>query len=183
VRQVDFFEVLEKRRSVRAFTSEPVTAGELGAILKAVGSAPSAGNLQAYEVVAVRDRAKVAELAGATAGQTFIAGAQVCLVFLANPARSAVDYGQRGRSLYCVQDATIAACHAHLACAALGLSSVWVGAFADDAVRRAVAAPRDLVPVCVLPIGRPAETPKPTTRRALSDLVHEEKLGAPWPGR
>jgi nitroreductase len=175
VRSVDFFDVLSRRRSVRAFTSDPVTAEELDAVLEAISSAPSAGNLQAFEVVAVRDRERIAEVAKAAAGQTFIEGAQVCLVFLANPARSAVDYGERGRSLYCVQDATIAACHAHLACAALGLSSVWVGAFADDAVRAAVSAPRDLIPVCVLPIGRPAESPKPTSRRALSDLVHREK--------
>jgi nitroreductase len=180
---LDFFDVLASRRSVRAFTREPVTEEELSAVLKAIRSAPSAGNLQAFEVVAVRDRPAIAKLAGAAAGQTFIAGAQVCLVFLANPARSAVDYGDRGRSLYCVQDATIAACHAHLACAALGLCSVWVGAFSDEAVRDAVAAPRDLIPVCVLPIGRPAESPKPTSRRALSDLVHREKLGAPWSER
>lgn len=180
---MDFFEVLRRRRSVRAFTGDPVTPEELDAVLKAINAAPSAGNLQAYEVVVVRDRSGLERLARTAFDQTFVAQAQVCLVFLASPARSAVDYGRRGRSLYCVQDATIAACHAHLACAALGLSSVWVGAFSDDAVRAAVAAPRDLIPVCILPIGRPGEQPKPTPRRALGDLVHAEKLGAPWTGR
>ena len=34
--------------------------------------------------------------------------APLALVFCAHPARSAQKYGQRGTTLYCVQDATIA---------------------------------------------------------------------------
>ena len=179
---MDFFELVGKRRSVRAYTEEPVSSGELDTILKMINAAPSAGNLQGYEVVVVRDQSKRDELAAAALSQTFIARAPVCLVFLANPKRSAVDYGERGRRLYCIQDATIAACHAHLACVALGLASVWVGAFSDERVRAAVSAPADMMPVCILPIGRPAEAPQPSPRRALGDLVHEERVGARWTG-
>jgi nitroreductase len=59
-----------------------------------------------------------------------------------------------------------------LAATALGLSTVWVGAFDDAAVRRVLGCP-DLLPVAILPIGYPAEEPKPTPRRSLADLVHE----------
>ncbi len=178
---MDFFEVIRKRRSVRAFTGDTVKPADLKAVLGAVSAAPSAGNLQAYEVVVVRDEASRRKLAKAALEQSFIAQAPVCIVFLASPRRSATEYGQRGVDLYCIQDATIAACHAHLACTALGLASTWVGAFSDEGVRAAVSASRDLLPVCILPVGHPAEAPTPTPRRPLSDLIHEESMLSGWP--
>jgi nitroreductase len=180
VERVEFFEVVSTRRSVRAFTKDPISNEELRTILDAVNAAPSAGNLQAYEVVVVRDKSTKKKLAKAAWGQNFIAEASVCLVFLANPRRSEHEYGVRGRELYCIQDATIAAEHAHLSCVPLGLASVWVGAYSEEAVAQAIFAPPHLRPVCMLPIGRPGETPAPAPRRTLKDLVHSEKVGERW---
>jgi nitroreductase len=70
-----------------------------------------------------------------------------------------------------VQDATIACCFAHLAATALGLGSVWVGAFNDNFVSKAVKAPKDLKPVAILPVGYPAEKPEPTDRRKIPAFV------------
>jgi nitroreductase len=55
----------------------------------------------------------------------------------------------------------------------LGLATVWVGAFDDEAVHRAIGAPEGILPVAILPIGYAAEQPELTPRRRLSDLVHE----------
>jgi nitroreductase len=173
---MDFFEVIKKRRSIRSFTRDPVSDEQLRTILDAVNAAPSAGNLQAYEVVAVRDASAKKKLAKAAGEQNFIADAPVCLVFLANPKRSEPEYGSRGRELYCIQDAAIAAEHAHLSCVPLGLASVWVGAFSEGAVSKAISAPPHLRPVCILPIGHPGKPPTPGSRRALEDLVHREKV-------
>ena len=49
---MDFYQVLASRRSVRAFLDRPVEKEKLTNILKAAMSAPSAGNLQSYQVVA-----------------------------------------------------------------------------------------------------------------------------------
>jgi len=59
-----------------------------------------------------------------------------------------------------------------LAATALGLSTVWVGAFDDAAVQRVLGC-HDLLPVAILPIGYPAEEPEPAPRRSLTDLVHD----------
>ncbi len=99
--------------------------------------------------------------------------APLVLVFCAHPARSAKKYGQRGATLYGVQDATIACAYAQLAATALGLASVWVGAFDDEAVRAAIGAGQDLLPVAILPIGYAGEEPEMSTRRSLDDLVHD----------
>lgn len=170
---MDFFELIQARRSVRLYSPAPVEDEKLQAILKAANQAPSAGNLQAYEIYLLRDRAARVAVARAALDQWFISEAPVALVFCANPERSAGRYGRRGVRLYSIQDATIACTFAMLAATALGLATVWVGAFDDDGVRRAIGAPEAHLPVAILPIGYPAEHPAPAPRRALEDLVHE----------
>lgn len=169
---MDFFEIIQARRSIRLFKDLPVEPEKLQAILQAVNSAPSAGNLQGYEVLLITRLEQRQALVQAALGQEFLAQAPLDLVFCANPERSAVKYGKRGRQLYSVQDATIACTYAMLAATALGLATVWVGAFDDEGVRRAVGIPAGLLPVAVLPVGYAAESPNPRSRRPLEELVH-----------
>ncbi|MDQ7843553.1 MAG: nitroreductase family protein [Armatimonadota bacterium] len=166
-----FFATVRGRHSIRAFADRPVASKTLQAILDAANRAPSAGNLQAYEIYVVTHLTTREALARAALDQMFVAQAPVVLVFCAHPTRSARRYGERGRTLYCLQDATIACAYAQLAATALGLATVWVGAFDEEAVRRALGAPPGLRPVAILPVGFPAEAPEITGRRPLEDLV------------
>lgn len=172
---MEFERLIGKRRSVREFEDRPVEDEQVRAVLEAANSAPSAGGCQAYEIVRVEDPAVRSSLARAALDQMFIAQAPVVLVFLATPSRSSGRYGRRGRQLYCIQDATIACAFAHLRAADLGLGSVWVGAFDDDGVRRALGAPAESRPVAILPLGHPGEDPAPTPRRSLDDLVRPDR--------
>ncbi len=169
---MEFLEVVQNRRSIRAFKTDPVEDAKLQAILKAINLAPSAGNLQAYEVYQVTQPAVKNALAQAAFMQTFMVDAPVVLIFCANPARSADRYGERGIQLYSVQDATIACTIAALAITDQGLGSVWIGAFDPGAVRQAASIPESLIPVAMLPIGYPAENPRRQHRRSLKDLIH-----------
>jgi nitroreductase len=172
-KEMEFFDVLDARRSVRVFAFRALEEDKLRRILDAANRAPSAGNLQAYEIYVVRQSADRKALAKASLGQEFVAEAPVSLVFCARPGRAAPRYGQRGVRLYALQDATIACTYAMLAVTALGLAAVWVGAFQDEEVQRAIRVSADVQPVAILPIGHPAENPAPTARRAIADLVHE----------
>jgi len=170
---MEFFAAVEARRSVRAFDKRPLEEEKLQELLRAANAAPSAGNMQAYEIFVARSQSVKAQLARAAYGQRFIADAPVTLVFLANPDRSAVRYGRRGAELYCVQDTTIACAFVHLGAAALGLGSTWVGAFNEEQAHKALGSPPGLRPLAILPIGYPAEVPVPTPRRPLDEVVHE----------
>ncbi len=172
---MDFFEVIRNRRSIRRFEDRPVEEEKINAILETADGAPSAGNLQAYEIYLVRDPAMLARLAGVVTNMDFFAEVPLVLAFCANPERSLIRYGERGRSLYSVQDATIACTHAMLAATALGLASVWVGAFQERAVTEALSLPSTVRPVALLPIGYPGETVEPRSRRGVKDLVHPVK--------
>ena len=173
---MEFFEVVETRQSIRAFTAQPIEPEKLQQLLDAINRAPSAGNLQAYEIYAVTRREPLEAMVAAarlrTRGQDYITQAPITLVFCANAARSTQRYMERGKTLYCVQDATIACAYAQLAATALGLATVWIGAFDEETVRQAIDVGDDLRPVAILPIGYAAETPDRSTRRSLDDLIH-----------
>ena len=66
----EFLAFLEARQSVREYdTGTGVTDEEVAAILKAASSAPSAGNLEAWDVVLVRAEDQREALAGAAYDQ------------------------------------------------------------------------------------------------------------------
>lgn len=167
---MDLSEAIRTRRSVRAFEKRAVEPEALNTVLEALRQAPSAGNLQAYQVRIIREESLKRALATAALGQSFVASAPVVLVFGAVAARVA-KYGHRGAELYCLQDATVAVAYAQLAATALGLATCWVGAFDEAAVVRALSLPDGERPVVLLPLGYPAERPAPTPRRSLQDLV------------
>jgi len=167
---MEFFHVIRDRHSVRVFTPEKIETDIMTSLLKAIQTAPTAGNLQAYQVYVVETPDKIKALATATYNQRCVIEAPAVLVFCTDPPRSIAKYADRGRDLYCIQDTTIAATIGHLASVALGLGSVLVGAFKPDEVAKIVEAPPHQVPILMLPVGHPNETPEPTGRRSLDDL-------------
>ncbi len=167
-----FEEAVKSRRSVRAYESKDVEEEKLRKILELTNLAPSAGNLQSYKVFVVKNEEKRVELARAAFGQDFLTQAPVVLVFCADPEKSASRYGERGRELYSLQDATIACTFAMLAATALGLGSCWVGAFDEEDVKRVLGIEESgLRPIALLPVGYPGEKPYPTPRRKLEEMV------------
>lgn len=168
----DFFETVRHRHSVRQFRDDrPVEQEKLHAILEMAAAAPSAGDLQAYRIIVVNSPEARQALATAANRQEFVAKAPISLLFCADPARSADRYGERGRTLFALQDATIAATYAQLAVVAAGLGSTWVGSFEPAELRAAFKLDAGLEPVAILTIGYPAELPEPTPRRHLDEMV------------
>lgn len=170
---MELFDILKERHSIRAYKAQRLEPEKLQQILEAINRAPSAGNLQSYEVYVVLDEKHKSALVNAAGDQEFLAQAPVVLVFCTHPARAVERYGKRGTDLYSVQDATIACTYAMLAAVALGLSTVWVGAFNEDAVRQIIGAPTDQRPVAMLPVGYAGETPRIRSRRSPDDLIHQ----------
>jgi nitroreductase len=173
---MEFFEVLKNRHSARKFKEKGVEEDKLLKVLEAANSSPSAGDLQAYEIVVVRDKERKERLADAAHRQESVRSAPVVLVFFTHPERSSKKYAERGAELYCLQDATIAAAYAQLAAAALGLGCVWVGGFDEKDVAEAIGAKQDMRPAVILPMGYAAESPRATARRNVDELAHDEKL-------
>lgn len=150
-------EIFKKRHSVRNFRNKEIEDKKLKEILEAANSAPSAGDLKAREIVVVKDLETKKALVGAALGQNFIAEASMVLVFFAIPEKSGKKYGERGRNLYSIQDATISVSFAWLQAVDLGLSACWVGAFDEEEVKKILKVSSDRHPIAILPIGYSAE--------------------------
>ena len=169
---MEFSELIKKRRSVRAYKDKAISEEGLNKLLEMINSAPSAGNLQAYNVLVVKDKEKKSLLADAAYGQRFIEQAPIVLVFVAMPHISSKRYGLRGKELYSVQDATIAAAYSQLAAQNLGLSTVWVGSFDEVKVRKIFGLAHDAKPVAIIPMGYALKEPPRMPRRKLDEGIH-----------
>ena len=97
-------------------------------------------------------------------------GKHVC----ANETRSKLGYGNRGVSLYCIQDTAAAIENLLLAAHAMDLGACWVGAFREEIARNVLNTPAHVRPVAIIPIGHPSKKPNIRSRRPLEDIIHRE---------
>jgi nitroreductase len=171
---LDVFEAITSRRSIRTFEKKAVSDEQVGALIDAARHAPSAGNIQPWEFVIVRDKQIKKQLSSAALNQALIEGAPVVIVVCADEARSGQGYGSRGVNLYCVQDTAAATQNILLAACAMGLGTCWVGAFREEMVRTSLNTPADVRPVAIIPVGYPAENPALRKRRTLTEIIHRE---------
>ena len=169
----DFFAFCQSRSSVRGYDDEEVTERDVEYILKCAGTAPSAGNLEAWDVIVVRDGETKEALCEAAFSQEHVRLAPVVLVVCANYVRSMSRYGERG-ILYGLEDATIACTYMMLAAHARGLVSCWTGAFDDEAVREVLDLPQHVRPVSLLAVGKGHAPAQHTDRMSVGEHVHRE---------
>ncbi len=169
----DFLGFCTSRSSVREYDDEPLAEEDVRYILACASTAPSAGNLEAWDVIVVTDGATRDALAEAAFSQEHIERAPVIFVICSNYVRSMSRYGERG-ILYGLEDATIAGTYMMLAAHAKNLQSCWTGAFDDDGVREVLGLPQHIRPVCLLAVGKGHAPAQHTDRMGIGEHVHRE---------
>ena len=178
---MNVLEAIYERRSVRRFTDEPVPEEVIRQTIEAGTWAPSAGNMQAWEFIIVKDREarrKVVDTtdAGTTARggvhtQEWMMTAPVIIVVCYDVKRMTARYGQRGRELLtkldcmgCVQNMLLAATH-------FGLGSCCVVGFTPRALKQTLSIPKELTPFLLVALGYPVHYPKSPHRLSFEDVV------------
>lgn len=167
-------DAINNRRTIRKYKDKSVEQEKIDKILEAAIQAPSAGNLQAWEFVVVREKEQKEKLASASFGQEFVAEAPVVIVVCANEKRSSSKYGDRGRNLYCIQDCALATENMLLTAHTLGLGVGFVGAFDEKKIADILELPDQIRPVSIHPVGYPNEETTETSRLSLQKVLHEE---------
>ncbi|MEM2130901.1 MAG: nitroreductase family protein [Candidatus Woesearchaeota archaeon] len=175
--KMNVFEAIATRRSIRKFMAKDVPMEILGIILDAGRYAPSAGNLQSWKFIIVKDNGNKQAIAEACMQQMWIAEAPVVIVVCAEVEKTKMFYGIRGERMYVIQNCAAATQNMLLTAHALGLASTWVSAFDDDMLRRAIGAPEDVRPQAVLPIGYPDEIVPAPIRYTLENTCFFEAYG------
>ncbi|MEW6553331.1 MAG: nitroreductase family protein [Actinomycetota bacterium] len=169
---MDVFEAIEKRRSVRSFDASREVPEELvEEVLNCGCQAPSAGNVQPWRFIVVRDGELKKALATAAHGQDFVASAPVVIVVCADLSSHSLSYGRRGVELYSIQDTAAATENMLLAATALGLGACWVGAFDEEMASRALRLVKDLRPLALIPVGYASGETQPPRKMDCRRLV------------
>lgn len=174
-------DVLEQRRSTRAFGPQPLTDSALSALLWAAQgvtsewggrTAPSAGALYPLELYVLTaeavwhylpdgHRVEILPLSGArqavdgAIGQEAATSAAALVVITAVPERVEPKYGGRAER-YIALEAGHTAQNLLLAATALGLAGVPMGAFADRAIAEALGLPSAQEVIYTVAVGHPA---------------------------
>lgn len=168
---MNFDEVIINRTSIRRFKNEAIEDSKINQIVEHIVSAPSAGNLQAYKIYIIKNKQILKDLTEASLDQDSILKSKIAFVFCALPEESSKKYGDRGKNLYALQDATIAASYCQLAVTNQNLASVWIGAFDDKEVTKVLNLPETEIPVAIIPIGKPNEITYPTSRKSIDNVI------------
>ena len=170
--QNDAIKNIMTRTSIRKYTDQPVTKAEIETLLKAGMAAPTAVNKQPWHFVAVTDKAKLKELAG-NRGR-MLEQCALAIVVCGNLEKAMPGKAQG----YWIQDCSAATENILLAANALGLGAVWTGVYPIDerveAVSKAVKLPEHIVPLCVIVIGHPAESPTPKDKWKPENVSYNE---------
>lgn len=175
---MELLEVMRNRRSVRAYTEEPVEEEKLEQILQAGLLSASGRAIRPWEFIVVRDRALLKKMAGARA-----AGAKM----LEQAACAVVVLGDMEKTDVWTEDCSIAMANMHLMADSLGVGSCWIqgrlreasdGRTAEAYLRDLLGYPEHLRLEAVLSLGMPKDHPEAYRLEELSeDKIHWGRFG------
>ncbi|MFO7697136.1 MAG: nitroreductase family protein [Anaerolineae bacterium] len=167
----EILEHIERRRSIRRYTDEPVSRDDLELLLRAGMAAPSASNRRPWQFVVVTEPERLQALRSRLPFGRFNAPAAI------------VVCGDLRRALpppvqsFWAVDCSAAAENILLAAAGIGLGGVWIGVYPMrplmSLVAGALGLPRLVRPLAVLWVGHPDED-RPSVNRYDSERVHWE---------
>ncbi len=168
-------EGIRNRRSIRSYLNRPVEEEKIEKILDAAHWAPSAGNLQSVEYVVVRDKETREKLSEISYGQAQPKEAPVNIVVCCNLSKIE-HYGERGKSLYSIQESGACIQNLMLTAHSLDLGTCWIGAFDEERAKEILGMPDHVRPVGIITVGYPDENPE-SSRRDLKEIVFKERYG------
>lgn len=163
---MDALEVLKTRRSVRAFTPDPVSRQVLEDLVDCGRLAATAINIQPWEFIVVTSTEGRKCPSDITDHGKFIEDAPACIVVLCKDTK------------YYLEDGSAATQNILVAARAHGLGACWVAGdkkpYADD-IRAAVGAPEGYRLISLIAVGKPAQDPHPG-KRPLAEVMHWERF-------
>lgn len=197
VRQIkSIHSIIRERRSITVFKDKPVEEEAVLLVLDAGRWAPSSSNSQPWEFVIVHEKARKGAIA-----ELYLDGYKkraekaneevkkkiydilpyleaelrvppFLIVVCANPEKSKSYLIDTAAA---IENMLLAACE-------LGLGTNWIDLtstdfaqeFKIDKLREYLFIPEKIVPVAIIPLGFPAETPPPPARRRIRELIHKD---------
>jgi nitroreductase len=172
---MDVLEAIKGRRSIRAFTDEPIASDSLKRILDAARWSPSGSNQQKWRFVVITSPTTRALVRKFSPGMFAMPAAFIVICVEKDPKAN-----PRAEAVY-LADCAIACQNIMLAAYEMGIGSCAVLSFAKVAFREILNLPANIEPLLVVTLGYPAVTPKPPARLELSQIAFMDEYGKEWP--
>ena len=173
---MDVMTALKTRRSVRAYTNEPVSDEDLQLILEAAMQAPSAANEQPWELVVIRNPDILAKIGSINSYAAYASNAPMAIMVCLN-------LGKEKISGMGIIDVNLAAENILLAAHALGLGAVYTGVYPIkdrmSKFQELLGLPQNVLPIGLIVMGHPKLNVRKTEDRFNKEAVHINK----WQGK
>lgn len=162
-------ESIMDRRSIRRYTSEPVTENEIRTLLECAMLAPSAKDGRPWSFIVIDDREILDKIAESQPFASSLRTAPVCICVC----------GKEGDIPgYYQQDCAAATMNILNSAKEIGLGTCWMGVAPRrermDAVRAILGIPEDVCPFSLIAVGHPDEQ-RPRPERWDEARVHRNK--------
>lgn len=165
-----YLNFLKSRRSIRKYRPENPPLELILTSIEVARFAPSAKNSQPWRFIVVTDPEIKNKLSKIHPGARVLEKAPMAIVVACNIDESPVSY---------MLDCAAATVYLLLAAHALGLGTVWIQALRNvEEIRRILEMPDSSIPVAVVAVGYPAESPQAPPRKSLEEVVFLNKYGA-----
>jgi nitroreductase len=157
---MDAMQAILTRRSIRRYTSEPVSEETVNELLKAAMSAPTAAN-EPWHFVVIRDRCTMEAVKEFHPHAHMLDQSQVAIAICGDPKSGSLP----GRWPL---DCAAATENILISANALGLGACWVGIYPVEerieGLRRLLGIPGHLIPLSMVALGHPGEEKNPPNR-------------------
>lgn len=161
------------RTSIRSFTNDPVDDETITKILKAGMAAPTAINSQPWVFYVIKDREVMNKLADLYPNAKMAKTAAALIV----PCGNREKFLKGTAEGFWIQDLSAATQNILLAAHSLGLGAVWTGVYPDlkkvGSISRMLGISPAHTPLCVIPIGYPAEHPQPKDKWKPENVIYK----------
>lgn len=172
---MEFAEVINTRRSTRAYSDKPVEEEKLTYVLECARRAPSWANKQCWRFVVVRTKEVIANIAKYNIINPWLQNAPVVIVACADPS----DSGSHNDQPYYLMDVSIALEHLVLAATDVHLGTCWIAGFNEQKIKEILEIPKRIKIVAIVPLGYPADKKGliATITRSITNGERRKSLG------
>ncbi|MCM1520732.1 MAG: nitroreductase family protein [Lachnoclostridium sp.] len=160
------------RTSVRDYTDQPVEEAKIETMLRAAMAAPTAGNKQPWRFVVIDDKTTLSRISEMFPSMKMAAKAPLAIVVCGDTTATFKGEGVD----YWIQDGSAATENLLLAAHEQGLGAVWCGIYPIServaTLTELLQLPDSILPLNVIPIGYPAESPQPKDKWKPENIHH-----------
>jgi len=194
---MSFIELARKKRSIRKYKPDHIPDELIKELLEAARLAPSGCNAQPWKYIVIKDKKIIKQLLGKKIfWQNFIYNAPLIIIGCGDP----LEYNKNTKGIKSqikkgiqpieadkkilemfkgteltrtTRDVTISMVNMAYRAEELGLGTCFVGSFYGQKIKKFLQLPQNIEPILSLTIGYPAESPSPTPRKPLTEIIHK----------